>query len=469
MRDQSRRDDKGADGKDPLRVAPRRTDAQRTTATGTGTAATGLRHGMPGSAGLLSLQRTAGNAAVSRALAVQRHAGCLEEDKEQEQVQRSTGTGVHDVLGTSGRPLPGEVRQDMEARFGGTDFGDVRIHDDSAARRSAQEIGARAYTSGSHIVIGDGGGDRHTLAHELTHVVQQRQGPVAGTDRGDGLNVSDPSDRFEVAAEENARRVLAEPVQRAADPGTRAGATTTTGHDVQRAGSSRGTATVDRPARRQRVKVEDCAEFLAGPSYTRSATRGAGGVYSYAVLGPNGYSSRGTDADSSLPRAIKDARRTYDIRFVAGHLLNADFGGDGKDAKNLTILTPGANSSMKAFDNPIKNAMANLYNVYKELSRLYLPIDRLQYGIEIKVSTSGPDHVWDSTSYPAECISSYIHTSAKVLGESTIDRWYTDYVDGGQYDVETNQRWADVQAKMADVRTWVTHANANDMHDNEQR
>ncbi|MFJ2783815.1 MULTISPECIES: DUF4157 domain-containing protein [unclassified Streptomyces] len=26
----------------------------------------------------------------------------------------------------------------------------------------------------------EGGGDRHTLAHELTHVSQQRQGPVAG-------------------------------------------------------------------------------------------------------------------------------------------------------------------------------------------------------------------------------------------------------------------------------------------------
>jgi hypothetical protein len=99
----------------------------------------------------------------------------------------------------------------MESRFG-TDFGDVRLHTGSAARRSADELGARAYTRGSDVVIGRSGEDRHTLAHELSHVVQQRQGPVAGTDRGDGLLVSDPGDRFERAAEITARRVLSGPI-----------------------------------------------------------------------------------------------------------------------------------------------------------------------------------------------------------------------------------------------------------------
>src|SRR5262249_58033329 len=59
---------------------------------------------------------------------------------------------------------------------------------------------------------GAGGADRHTLAHELIHVVQQSRGPVAGTDTGDGLRVSDPGDRFERAAEEGARRAMVEPV-----------------------------------------------------------------------------------------------------------------------------------------------------------------------------------------------------------------------------------------------------------------
>ncbi|MEU5977645.1 DUF4157 domain-containing protein [Streptomyces sp. NPDC047315] len=122
-------------------------------------------------------------------------------------VQRSA---VHDVLSGTGRPLDTGLREEMESRLG-SDFSDVRIHDDQAARASAAGIGARAYTSGSDVVLGDGGSDKHTLAHELTHVIQQRRGPVAGTDRGDGLSLSHPDDRFEREAEANATRVMRGP------------------------------------------------------------------------------------------------------------------------------------------------------------------------------------------------------------------------------------------------------------------
>ncbi|MEU6252474.1 DUF4157 domain-containing protein [Streptomyces sp. NPDC047043] len=162
---------------------------------------------------LLALQRAVGNAAVVQMVrqggpagAQDRHRhgpGCGHAE-EQPPVQRSA---VHDVLRSSGQPLDAQSRTDMETRFG-ADFSDVRIHTDAAAKASAAEVGARAYTSGSHIVAGAAAIDRHTLAHELTHVLQQRKGPVAGTDRGDGLRVSDPSDRFEREAEATARRVL---------------------------------------------------------------------------------------------------------------------------------------------------------------------------------------------------------------------------------------------------------------------
>ncbi|MFD9105209.1 DUF4157 domain-containing protein [Streptomyces virginiae] len=156
--------------------------------------------------GLLGLQATLGNAVVVQRLKQQPHrhgAGCGHE-AEEAPVQRSA---VHDVVRAAGRPLDGSTRADMESRLG-ADFSDVRIHDDSAAKASAAEVGARAYTSGNHVVIGEGGADKLTLAHELTHVIQQRQGPVAGTDNGAGLRVSDPSDRFEREAESNARRAM---------------------------------------------------------------------------------------------------------------------------------------------------------------------------------------------------------------------------------------------------------------------
>ncbi|MFB9467568.1 eCIS core domain-containing protein [Streptomyces cinereospinus] len=154
---------------------------------------------------LRAAQRGAGNAAVTGMIARRaRPAPATEQQPDQD-------PGVHQVLRSAGTPLAAPVRQEMESRFG-TDFSDVRLHTGPAAARSARAVGARAYTSGSHVVVGDGGGDKHTLAHELTHVVQQRRGPVAGTDNGAGLSVSDPSDRFEREAEATATRVMSRPV-----------------------------------------------------------------------------------------------------------------------------------------------------------------------------------------------------------------------------------------------------------------
>ncbi len=197
--------------------------------------------------GLHALQRGAGNAAVVQMLRRAGHAFAADAHQhgpgcghggERPAVQRSA---VHDVLRSAGKPLDEPTRTDMEARLG-ADFSDVRVHSDAAAKASAAEVGARAYTSGSHVVIGDGGADRHTLAHELTHVIQQRQGPVAGTDDGSGLKVSDPSDRFEREAEATAHRVLSGPAPDApgtAAPETSAPTAGTPGDGIQRYASGR--------------------------------------------------------------------------------------------------------------------------------------------------------------------------------------------------------------------------------------
>lgn len=157
-----------------------------------------------------ALQRAIGNDAVVRAMAAR-----------QETVQRSA---VHDVLRTSGHPLDEPVREEMEARLD-ADFSDVRLHTDSTAHAAAESVQADALTTGSHIVFQRGRYDtsssagKQLLAHELGHVIQQREGPVSGTDTGDGMKVSHPDDRFERAAEANARRAMAKnvSVQRAPD------------------------------------------------------------------------------------------------------------------------------------------------------------------------------------------------------------------------------------------------------------
>ncbi|MFD1325546.1 eCIS core domain-containing protein [Micromonospora sonneratiae] len=170
-------------------------------------AATG-RTDVLGPQGLLGLQRAVGNAGVTE----------LMEPTE----ERSP---VHSVISSGGgSALAPDVRTDMEARFGGQDFGDVRVHTDGAAHESAKSVNAQAYTVGSNIVFQRDTYDpsspagQHMLAHELTHVVQQRSGPVDGTDTGGGVKVSDPSDRFEREAVANADRLMSQPAPAATEP-----------------------------------------------------------------------------------------------------------------------------------------------------------------------------------------------------------------------------------------------------------
>ena len=93
----------------------------------------------------------------------------------------------------------------------------LSVHTDASAHASAKSVGAHAYTIGNNVVFQRDAYDpsshagRTTLAHELTHVVQQRSGPVDGNAAGGGVSVSDPGDRFERAAADNAARVMSEP------------------------------------------------------------------------------------------------------------------------------------------------------------------------------------------------------------------------------------------------------------------
>jgi hypothetical protein len=80
---------------------------------------------------------------------------------------------------SNGTPLDSNTRTFMESRFG-HDFNLVRIHADSPATQAASAFRARAFTVGNNIVFGEGQyapgtlRGRQLLAHELTHVVQQR-------------------------------------------------------------------------------------------------------------------------------------------------------------------------------------------------------------------------------------------------------------------------------------------------------
>ncbi|MGE5786428.1 MAG: DUF4157 domain-containing protein [Myxococcales bacterium] len=119
--------------------------------------------------------------------------------------QRATASPRADVhafqppaafLTQSGRgdPLPTSLRLHME-RYFGDDLSAVRVHTGS----EAESIGALAFTLGTDIYFAPSQYQPHTqygrelLGHELTHVLQQREGRV-GNPFGDGIAVVQDND-----------------------------------------------------------------------------------------------------------------------------------------------------------------------------------------------------------------------------------------------------------------------------------
>jgi hypothetical protein len=111
---------------------------------------------------------------------------CEEEEKKMQRKEMNDAKTTADNnlenyvgnLNSTGQPLPNEVSNFYEPRFG-YDFSNVKIHTNNVAAKSAESINALAYTSGNNIVFNKGQYSPNTesgkrlLGHELTHVVQQ--------------------------------------------------------------------------------------------------------------------------------------------------------------------------------------------------------------------------------------------------------------------------------------------------------
>jgi hypothetical protein len=113
---------------------------------------------------------------------LQRCAACEEMDKMQLKAMPAENNKVTpdvSVIRQSGEPLNPGLRTFFEPRFGYS-FGHVQLHTNKNAADSARSVNARAYTVGENIVFGAGQYMPETksglqlIAHELTHVIQQR-------------------------------------------------------------------------------------------------------------------------------------------------------------------------------------------------------------------------------------------------------------------------------------------------------
>lgn len=160
----------------------------------------------PGSAATLPALRRSCDCAASGGECAKCKAETLQRQATGE-TATSISSDAYQVVRSGGAPLPADARVDLERRFGHS-FADVRVHTDPAASAAARDIGARAYTVGNHIAFRDGyfapgsPEGRRLLAHELTHVLQQR----AGLFRQHGM--SQPGDPDEAHAERTAEAVL---------------------------------------------------------------------------------------------------------------------------------------------------------------------------------------------------------------------------------------------------------------------
>lgn len=154
------------------------------------------------------------------------------------------------------------------------------------------------------------------------------------------------------------------------------------------------------------------------PRYWWASDKRAGGRKASAILGPVLWGG-GSDADPKLPKAIEAAKEAHPGEtFFSGHILNADYGGDGKRGDNLTILTASANSSNKRFDQGVKRAVDQLHKVYSAFREAHVDqslFEEWGYGIEIEVEVDQHDTWGDE--YPDNCIAGRLICRAAVVGQ----------------------------------------------------
>ena len=201
-----------------------------------------------------------------------------------------------------------------------------------------------------------------------------------------------------------------------------------------------GAVTVADTQGRSRVPIPNPATtvlklvHLSAPAYTSFAPTATGwdpgGQSVVCVLGPAAWRSVNSDAKSaaSLP-CLAPIRISHPGRgFIAGHLLNAQFGGPNS-LENMTALTSSANGQQKSFDNHIVNACGLLHKVYLELNNVGIDVMVLGYGIQLNIDMH-PNR-WPGAA-PNDCISIRMTCTALVVSEPDIDTLMATVYPGGK-------------------------------------
>lgn len=118
---------------------------------------------------------------------------------------------VQATVSRPGQPLAPELRHRLQSQFK-TDLSDVRLHTDAQAESAALQTHASAFVFGPHIVFGPSMYSPNTtagyrrLAHEITHIIQQRGAPAS-----QGEPSFDPVPKLESEAKTTAAKAGQDP------------------------------------------------------------------------------------------------------------------------------------------------------------------------------------------------------------------------------------------------------------------
>jgi len=236
-----------------------------------------------------------------------------------------------------GQPLPATLRGSMEQALG-ADLGGVRVHTGARSDQLNRSLQAAAFTSGQDIFFRRGAyppvSPRGTalLAHELTHVVQQRNRPNTIVQR-----------YFDPPA--NPYQQVPKPVNPLAltrqDPHLSKGKGWAISKDVEQAQELR----VGRPARAGHIVKR----------FTALLTPGHAKLLKGAPTQPQGPDPLGWDWIKLNEVRTTSGKLRYWVRF---HLLNADLGGKGTKERHLVPTTKKANARWdQGIERPMKAAL----------------------------------------------------------------------------------------------------------------
>lgn len=200
--------------------------------------------------------------------------GIKDLDRDVGVVQRSAADVGESGFAGGAQEIP--HRAAMEKSFG-RDFGNVQAYSGGAATKANEELGSNAYAMGNQIAFKSANPSESLVAHELTHVVQQTEGPAGSGSSHGGVDTSGEAQaeavESAVASGRPATSVLG---QTGSGPSLKAAGPRLSAEASKKKGADKGDAKGDGSEEKKKAEEQDKKEKEA-EAKTKDAEAASGG------------------------------------------------------------------------------------------------------------------------------------------------------------------------------------------------